>query len=105
MDSARQLAESLRRLRQDAGLTQPRMAKWLGVSQPTLNRLENAWQNPTLKTLNRLCRALRCRAGELFEPGQLKLRAGHAGKPDIEEPNKLGRWKVPGVNSSSNWTT
>ena len=64
--------------RQDAGLTQPQMAKRLGISQPTLNRLENAGQNTTLKTLNQLCRALRCRAGDLFEPGQLKVRAGRA---------------------------
>lgn len=47
------------------------MAKKLGVSQPTLNRLENASQNTTLSTLNRLCRALGCRIGELFE-GPLK---------------------------------
>ena len=73
MDLARQLAESPRRLRQDAGLTQPQMAKRLGISQPTLNRLENAGQNTTLKTLNQLCRALRCRVGDLFETGPGKL--------------------------------
>jgi transcriptional regulator with XRE-family HTH domain len=67
MDLARQLADSLRRLRDEAGLSQTAMAKRLGVSQPTLNRLEHGAQNTTLKTLNQLCRALRCRIGELFE--------------------------------------
>ena len=67
MDLARQLAESLRRLRREAGLNQSAMAKKLGISQPTLNRLETARQNTTLATLNRLCRALRCGVCELFE--------------------------------------
>lgn len=73
MDLARQLAESLRRLRAEAGFTQPEMARRLGISQPTLNRLENAGQNTTLKTLNQLCRALRCGVGDLFETGEVKL--------------------------------
>jgi transcriptional regulator with XRE-family HTH domain len=66
MDLARQLADSLRHLRQRAGITQTEMARRLGISQPTLNRLENAAQNTTLKTLNALCRALACSVGELF---------------------------------------
>jgi len=78
MDLARQLAESLRRLRQEAGLNQTEMAKRLGISQPTLNRLENGSQNTTLKTLNQLCRALRCGVGDLFETGRVKLRPGRA---------------------------
>ncbi len=73
MDLARQLAEALQRMRRQAGLSQTAMAKKLGVSQPTLNRLENASQNTTLSTLNRLCRALSCSIGELFE-GTLKRR-------------------------------
>jgi DNA-binding XRE family transcriptional regulator len=72
MDLARQLADSLRRLRDEAGVSQTAMAKRLGVSQPTLNRLEHGAQNTTLKTLNQLCRALRCRVGELFE-GKLSV--------------------------------
>jgi DNA-binding XRE family transcriptional regulator len=74
MDLARQLAEALRRMRQEAGLTQTGMAKKLGISQPTLNRLESGIQNTTLKTLGQLCRALRCGVGDLFETGQVKLR-------------------------------
>ena len=74
MDLARLLAETLQRLRQEGGLTQAGMARVLGISQPTLNRLESASQNVTLKTLNQLCRALRCEPGDLFRPGQGRLR-------------------------------
>ncbi len=74
VDLAEQLAESLRRLRQDAGLTQGEMAKLLGVSRPTLNRLESTTQNTTLQTLNQLCRALRCGIADLFCPGKIHLR-------------------------------
>jgi transcriptional regulator with XRE-family HTH domain len=71
VDLARLLAESLRRLRHEAGLSQVEMARRLGVSRPTLTRLEQAGQNVTLATLGGLCRALGCRPGDLFEPGRL----------------------------------
>jgi transcriptional regulator with XRE-family HTH domain len=80
MDLARQLAESLRGLRKEAGLTQTQMAKRLGISQPTLNRLESAGQNTTLNTLNQLCRALRCGVGDLFE-GRVKLHGARGKTP------------------------
>ena len=76
VDLARQLAETLRRLRRDAGLTQTEMAKRLGISQPTLNRLEVGGQNTTLQTLGQLCRALRCDPCDLFHPGRVRLPAG-----------------------------
>ncbi len=75
MDPGRQLGEVLRRLRHQEKLSQTAMAKRLGVSQPTLNRLEMAGQNTTLKTLTQLCRALRCTVSELFE-GRVGHKAG-----------------------------
>jgi len=72
VDLARQLAETLRRLRHDAGITQKEMAKRLGVTHPTLNRLEAGRHNTSLRVIELLCRSLRCRPGELFEPGRLK---------------------------------
>ncbi len=48
------------------------MARALGVSRPTLTRLESASQNVTLKTLERLCRTLQCEPGDLFHPGHLR---------------------------------
>jgi transcriptional regulator with XRE-family HTH domain len=76
MDLARQLADSLKRTRERAGLTQTEMARRLGISQPTLNRLENAAQNTTLKTLGTLCRALGCSIGELFA-GRMRIEWRH----------------------------
>ncbi len=73
MDLAQLLAEALRQLRREAGLTQVELARRLRISRPTLNRLESASQNATLKTLTQICRALKCRPGDLFESGRLKL--------------------------------
>jgi predicted Zn-dependent protease len=55
VDLRRRLADSLQRLRRDARLTQVEMAHTLGISQPTLARLESAAQNVTIDTLARLC--------------------------------------------------
>jgi transcriptional regulator with XRE-family HTH domain len=81
VDLARLLGESLRRLRRDEELTQVQLARRLGISQPTLNRLESASQNVTLRTLMRLCRALQCEPGELFRPGRLRLGEPHRIRP------------------------
>jgi transcriptional regulator with XRE-family HTH domain len=74
MDLARQLADALRSARKEAGLTQTEMARRIGISQPTLNRLETARQNTTLRTLTQLCLALRCRLGDLFD-GHVSMKA------------------------------
>lgn len=66
-DLARQLADTLRKMREEAGLSQVQMAKRLRISRPTLNRLENAAQNTTLRMLTHLCRVLGCEVGDLFE--------------------------------------
>ena len=81
MDLARALAESLQKLRKDADLTQGDLARRLGISRPTLNRLESASQNVTLKTLSQLCRALRCEPGDLFRPGQGRRRVRRGAAP------------------------
>ena len=73
VDFARQLAEVLRRIRTQAGLTHRQMARRLGVSHATYTRLENANQNVTLKTLTQLCGALNCDMGALFS-GEFELR-------------------------------
>jgi transcriptional regulator with XRE-family HTH domain len=69
---AERLAERLRKLREETGLSQVQMARRLRISRSTLNRLEVASQNTTLRTLDHLCRTLKCEPGELFEPGRLR---------------------------------
>jgi len=56
----------------EAGLSQVQMARRLRISRSTLNRLEVASQNTTLRTLDQLCRTLKCEPGDLFEPGRLR---------------------------------
>lgn len=65
MTLAKRLAKKLRSERGD--LTQEVFARKIGVSRPTLNRLESATQNTTLKTLEQLAKGLRCDVGDLFE--------------------------------------
>lgn len=74
MDHARALAESLRHAREQASLSQLQMARILGVSRPTLTRLENADQNVTLRTLSQFCRRLGCEIGDLFVRGKIRLK-------------------------------
>lgn len=75
MDLRRQLADALRNMRQEAGLTQRDAARQLGISQPALARMENGDLNTTIDTLTTICRALRCDIGDLFA-GKVRLRRG-----------------------------
>jgi len=63
---ARCLARSLSRFR--GKVSQNRFARQLGISNATLNRLENQVQNVSLATLEQLCRSLRCDISDLFPP-------------------------------------
>jgi len=64
MDLVDILARNIRALRGDK--TQDAFARKLGISQATLARLESGAQNTTVKTLQQICKALRCDIGELF---------------------------------------
>jgi transcriptional regulator with XRE-family HTH domain len=64
MEDAELLARKVRALR--GGATQKAFARKLGVSQATLARLESGAQNTTIKTLQQICKALRCDVSELF---------------------------------------
>jgi DNA-binding XRE family transcriptional regulator len=75
VDLARQLGESLRRMRQEAGLTHVEMARRLKMNRATYTRLENGGLTTRLATLSHLCRVLRCDIGELFRPGRLRMRS------------------------------
>jgi len=66
MSLADALAANLRQRR--GRLTQEAFARKLGVSRATLTRLESGSQNATLKTLQQICRALRCNVGDIFVP-------------------------------------
>lgn len=66
MNLAARLAQNLRKRRQR--LTQEAFARRLGISRPTLTRLESGAQNTTLKTLQQLMKRLRCNSvSDLFK--------------------------------------
>lgn len=65
MDLPEILSKNIREMRGDK--TQEAFARKLGISQATLARLESGAQNTTIKTLQQICKAMRCSVGELFK--------------------------------------
>lgn len=62
------LAMNVKAIRAARGLTQVALAKRMQVKQAYLARIESgAEHNPTLDTLRRLAKALRCKVSELVE--------------------------------------
>ena len=50
-DKVQILGERLRILREEAGFSQNKLAKLIGIQQSSLNRYESGFSNPTLETL------------------------------------------------------
>jgi transcriptional regulator with XRE-family HTH domain len=63
--TAKRLAMRLKRLREERGLTQDRLAKRSGVSHGYLARLEIGMHDPSLSTLKKLAKALKVTVAEL----------------------------------------
>jgi transcriptional regulator with XRE-family HTH domain len=64
-DLAKNLARKLKKLRGEQ--TQREFAKKLGIKQPHLNRIEQAKENITLRTIQKMCDRLGCSIGRLFD--------------------------------------
>ncbi len=60
----KRLARGLARIR--GNRSQNEFSRRVGVSGPTINRIENETQNVSLETLEKLCLALRCDIRDLF---------------------------------------
>ena len=52
------MMSTVKRLREQAGVTQARLAALAGTSQPAIAAYEGGRRTPTLRTLRRFCRAL-----------------------------------------------
>ena len=63
--SARRVAQRLRELRQERGLTQDAVAKAAGVDRVTISRLENGALQPTFETLARVVAAMGARIQDI----------------------------------------
>ena len=66
--SATHLAANVRRLREERGLSQQRMAGLSGVPRPTWASLESGSANPTLAVLSKAAAALQVSIEELIGP-------------------------------------
>jgi transcriptional regulator with XRE-family HTH domain len=65
--TAKRLAARLKRLREERGLTQERLAKRSGVSHGYLARLEIGMHDPSLSTVEKLAKALKVTLAELVK--------------------------------------
>lgn len=60
------LAENVKRLRTQKGLSQQQLAETIGVSHPRVSEIENGRSNPTLETICLLAEALETTAARLL---------------------------------------
>lgn len=68
MDDIRQrLARNLRKLRQDAGLSQEAFADQAGIHRTYISDLERGARNPTITVVDKLAVALDVKVGELLD--------------------------------------
>lgn len=63
------LAQNLRRLRQDRGLTQEELADLAGVNRNYVGMIEREENAASVDVLEGLAKALKVRAAELLTPG------------------------------------
>ncbi len=67
------LSSNLKRLREDAGLSQKALAEQSGVPRPTIAHLESGQANPTLSVVLKVASALGVGVNDLVEPEEAKV--------------------------------
>ncbi|MET0287268.1 MAG: helix-turn-helix transcriptional regulator, partial [Polyangiales bacterium] len=72
--SSSYLAENVRSLREQRGLTQVQIAKIAGIPRATWGNLESGSANPTLQVLTRVANALQVRLEELLSAPRTAAR-------------------------------
>lgn len=66
-EDAQKLAENLKRIRLEKGVTQSKLADELGVDRSFVSNIEKGKTNPTLLTITKLAKALDVSASELLK--------------------------------------
>lgn len=77
------LGKELRKAREEAGLSQEKLAFEAEIDRSYISMLENNKKSPTLDVLFRICDAMQIPASELIarvEKGRPKKAAGHTAK-------------------------
>lgn len=66
------LADNVRRLRTDAGMTQAELARQVGVTRATVTQWETGWSQPRMGALEKLSSVLGAPISDLLEDGKVK---------------------------------
>ena len=66
LSAVQKLVKKLRELRTEAGLYQERLGEITGLDRTYISGIERGVRNPSLKNIEKLAKALKVRAGELF---------------------------------------
>lgn len=61
------LGEKIRKLRKDISMTQEKLAELTSIDPKSIIQIESGKRNPTVKTLNKIARALSVKLSQLFE--------------------------------------
>lgn len=63
------VGDRIRRIREERGLSQRRLAQLAGIGQSFLSQVERGEKDPGIKTLLNICKALNVSIAHLFEDG------------------------------------
>jgi transcriptional regulator with XRE-family HTH domain len=74
--TAKAVAEVLKELREERGLSMNRLAQQAGLAQQTIAFIENGDRRPTLDSLIRLCSTLGVPLSALFQEAESRLKNG-----------------------------
>jgi transcriptional regulator with XRE-family HTH domain len=88
------LAQNLRHVRGQRGLTQQQISKLSGLPRSTVAQLETGGGNPTLAVLSRLAASLRISIEELLSAPRARCRLFKRGELPVEARGKSGSAQV-----------
>ena len=66
-EEVRKLAENLKRIRAEKGISQGDIVKSTGIDKAMISNIENGKTNPTLTTIAKLAKAIGVSIGELMK--------------------------------------
>ncbi len=100
--TGRHRLEELRRMREEAGLSQAQLARESGVDRATINKIEQGKRSPSIATLESLSRTLAVEMADFFPKAQAPL-------PDLEEERREPEPPEPPeaeqIHDLRSWTT
>lgn len=93
-DTSTRLAANLKRLREEAGLSQKALAEQSGVPRPTIAHLEAGQANPTLSVALKVATALGVSVDGLVDPGEAPVVVLSPRTLPTERTSRLRRVQV-----------